>query len=598
MSVANLQERESELALFDNNVMQLPGARSALKLLVAVSLADGLLIAGQAWGLASACAHLWQGEGLAAQLVWIALFLGCLVLRQAVDASRAKFLDGFAREKAGDLRMQLADSLYEQGRRAVSAHGSASLATSLIEGIDQVRVYLSLVLPRTADLIVIPCVLAIVLLVIDPISGVIAVCILPCIFFYMRMLGTMAKEKASAKLGTFQRMANHFLDVLRGMQTIKAFGRGKAFSEGIFETSEEFRHATVATLKTATISSLALDLFRVFALAAVAIMLGFRLMSGDVELLPALAVLVIVPELFAAVRRYSMDFHANLDGRNQLHAILGLIEEGVREENETEAVGLASECAGGPQLVLREISFAYPRDGSEDTTAPFALEGLSFSVSGPVKVGIVGASGAGKSTLANLLAGFAIPASGSFEVDGSPCSSLDNNLWRRRVSYIPQDPYIFHGTLAENIAFYNPTASPERIAEAARQVGLERLIAQLPQGFDTVIGEAGRGLSGGQAQRIALARVLLCDTCDVLIFDEPTAHLDIETELELKENMLPLMDGRLVFFATHRLHWMRDMDLILVLDQGKLVQLGVLDELMAAPGPFLDMLASLRGDAV
>ena len=554
----------------------------------AASAADALLIAGQAWGLAQACTALWLGESLSAQVAWLALFFGCLIVRQIVDASRARYLDAFARARSSDLRLELAKSLFNQGRSAISAHGSGSLATSLIEGVNQVQTYLTIHLPRTADLVVIPTVLAAFLLVVDPLSGVIAVCIIPCIFFYMRMLGTVAKEKATAKLGVFQRMANHFVDSLRGMPTIKAFGRGEFFAESIFETSESFRKSTVDTLKTATLSSLVLDLFRVFALAAVAIMLGFRLMAGEIELLPALAVLIVVPELFAAVRRYSADFHANLDGRNQLHAILNLIESGSSAD---EVPGRPTNCERPSTLHVCNLNFAYP-------DAPGAsLDALSFSVHGPARIGIVGASGAGKTTLVNLLAGFASPRAGSFELDGEVLASLDCEKWRRHVTYIPQEPHIFHATLADNIAFYRPNAEAESIAEAARRAGLGELVAELPAGLDTLIGEAGRGLSGGQAQRIALARAFLDDR-DVLIFDEPTAHLDIETELALKENMLPLMEGRLVFFATHRLHWMRDMDRILVLDQGRIVQEGTLDELMAKDGPFLDFVASMRGEAL
>ena len=163
------------------------------------------------------------------------------------------------------------------------------------------------------------------------------------------------------------------------------------------------------------------------------------------------------------------------------------------------------------------------------------------------------------------------------------------------MTYIPQTPHVFAGTIAENIAFYRPDASAEAIAVAASRAGLDELAASLPKGLDTPVGEGGRQLSGGQAQRIALARAFLDEGRDVLVFDEPTAHLDIETELALKETMLGLMDGKLVFFATHRLHWMRDMDRVIVIEDGRIVEQGTGEELLGANGAFTRLAAEARG---
>ena len=196
------------------------------------------------------------------------------------------------------------------------------------------------------------------------------------------------------------------------------------------------------------------------------------------------------------------------------------------------------------------------------------LRDVAFEVRGFAKVGIVGPSGGGKTTLVNLLAGFAAPASGKINANGVRTPTLERADWRRRVAYIPQSPYLFHATLRDNLAFYRPDASDAEVAAAVRTVGLDGLVAELPEGLGTVVGEGARALSGGQAQRIALARAILDPGRAVWLFDEPTAHLDIETEMELKARMLPLMEGRLVFFATHRLHWLRDMDHVLVLDGG------------------------------
>ena len=169
--------------------------------------------------------------------------------------------------------------------------------------------------------------------------------------------------------------------------------------------------------------------------------------------------------------------------------------------------------------------------------------------------------------------------------------------WQKQLTYIPQTPYIFSTSLRENIAFYHPEATDVEIQEAIKVVGLTDLVNELPEGLDTEIGSGKRALSGGQAQRIALARAFLDQSRRVMVFDEPTAHLDIETELELKEKMLPLMKDHLVFFATHRLHWMKQMDYIFVMEQVKLVEQGTYDQLLVNPnGAFNRMVCQMRGE--
>ncbi|CRH85533.1 ABC transporter ATP-binding protein [Chlamydia trachomatis] len=224
------------------------------------------------------------------------------------------------------------------------------------------------------------------------------------------------------------------------------------------------------------------------------------------------------------------------------------------------------------------------------------LEGTNLTFTGFQKVGIIGMSGSGKSSLINLLGGFLPTASGQIDLDGEVVTNLHQENWRKQLLYIPQSPYVFETSLRENIRFYTPTASDEEVWDAIRVVGLEELVPELPQGLDTLVGNGARSLSGGQVQRIALARAFLDRQRCIMLFDEPTAHLDIETELELKEKMIPLMDNRLVFFATHRLHWLQEMDVILVLDQGKVVECGPYQELLAQKGYLYQLKHAMGGN--
>ena len=211
-----------------------------------------------------------------------------------------------------------------------------------------------------------------------------------------------------------------------------------------------------------------------------------------------------------------------------------------------------------------------------------AVQEFNLDIADKEFIVLVGPSGCGKTTLAQLLAGVVQPTQGSIVVNNHAVETLSIPSWRNQVAYLPQSPHIFSTTLRNNLTFYQPDATEEEIAHALELVGLTSLVAELPKGLDTVVGEGGRSLSGGQSQRVALARAVLHRTCRVLVFDEPTAHLDIETEWELKQRMLPLMEGKLVFFATHRLHWLSEMDEILLLEDGQVRDFGSYEALSKA----------------
>lgn len=240
-------------------------------------------------------------------------------------------------------------------------------------------------------------------------------------------------------------------------------------------------------------------------------------------------------------------------------------------------------------LCLEAMQVSY-----EDKTV---LNVADLHVQGHQKIGIIGMSGSGKSTLINLLSGFVTPDSGRGIVNGEVMQHFAHKKWQEQMIYIPQNPYIFQTTLRENITFYTPDASEAAVLRAVEVAGLNELVAELPEGLETLLGGGARTLSGGQAQRIALARAFLDESRHILLFDEPTAHLDIETEVELKERMLPLMADRLVFFATHRLHWMHQMDQIIVLKEGTIVEMGTFESLTAQKGHFYELTKQMRREA-
>ena len=299
-----------------------------------------------------------------------------------------------------------------------------------------------------------------------------------------------------------------------------------------------------------------------------------------------MTILILSPEYFKPIKDFGSDYHATLNGKNAWQSISHWLSEPEPQQD----AAVVPEWNDHSVMRFESVSMQH-KDAEKET-----LKNLSFSIKGYQKIGIIGASGAGKSTLIDLLGGFLEPSSGKIEIDGQHLKTLNLESWQKQMLYIPQHPYIFHDTVAGNIAFYSPQATKSEIKTVCNLVGLAEAVALLPNGLQEVIGESGHLLSGGQEQRIALARAFLDQNRKILLFDEPTAHLDIETEWELKQNMLPLMANRLVFFATHRLHWMPDMDYILVLNNGKIVEMGTHEELLKNKQHYCELVQAQMGE--
>lgn len=568
--------------MFDKRLFALPGSKSAIAWCIATSLLLAALMVGQAAALAWALTLLWGGSALSDVAAQLGAFALCFMGKQAASNIQAKQLELFAAARTEEFRQELSKRLYEGGASLTQKLGTGAASTLCLDGIDNIEHYLSTALPRTVALVTVPFVLLAVIVFQDWVSALIALLVFPAIILQMVLIGSTAQEEAGKQHREYQRLANHFIDSLRGIDTLKYFGRSNEQADRVYETSEKFRIATMKTLRTATLSGAVLDAFSTISLAAVAVMLGFRLVDGSITLLPALFVLVIMPDYFRPIRKFASDYHATLNGKNTLTQVLEVLgcsaETAAKKESHTPGLQVNAPKLE-PWQKLSVLTFEHIGISYEGETA---LKDVSCSFGGFRKYGIVGPSGCGKTTLAQLLAGVLQPTQGSIVVNNHTIETLSMSSWRKQVAYLPQSPHIFSTTLRNNLTFYQPDATEEEIAHALELVGLTSLVTELPKGLDTIVGEGGRSLSGGQSQRVALARAVLHRTCRVLVFDEPTAHLDIETEWELKQRMLPLMEGKLVFFATHRLHWLSEMDEILLLEDGQVRDFGSCEALSKA----------------
>ncbi|MGX9290830.1 thiol reductant ABC exporter subunit CydD [Bacillus sp. A015] len=571
----------------DKRLLQLKGMRGLLALLGIVSLIQGASIIFQAQWLAHAITTLFDGKSLSQATPYVLLFLAAFLVRHGLTFIREKVMFTYSSRIGADVRKQLLDQLFRLGPAFTKKKGTGKLVTLAMEGIAQYRQYLQLFLPKMVNMAVIPVMVLVYVWTLDQTSAVILIVTLPILIVFMILLGLVAQRKAAKQWRSYEKLSNHFTDSLRGLETLRYLGISKKHSRNIAEVSKRYRKATMSTLKVAFLSSFALDFFSMLSIATVAVFLGLRLIEGELLLLPALTALMLAPEYFLPVREVGNDYHATLNGKEANEAIQVILDEKGFHAQETQSVQL-NEWNEQAVLTLQDICVLH------DEHAPYSIQDVDLTVKGKKRIGIIGASGSGKSTLTDVLGGFVEPSSGQMTLNGQPLVHLQMKEWQKKVVYMPQHPYLFHMTLRENIRFYEPHATDEEVERAVQAAGLSQLVAQLPNGLDEVIGQQGRGLSGGQAQRIALARAVLGQR-SIMLLDEPTAHLDIETEYELKETMLPLFEDKLVFLATHRLHWMPEMDEIIVMDHGTIAEMGTHESLMRRKGVYYQLVQEQMG---
>ena len=604
--------------MIDKSLFRFTGIRRIMGLLAALSLVQGASVVAQAYGLTLALVQIWGRHGLRSLVRPVLIFFVAFTIRQLCDVAKQRVATDHADRIVGELRPRIQRKVFRLGPAALAQRGTGSAVTMLIDGLDEVRTYVFTVLPKMMDMVFIPLMILVVVWIQDALSGIVLLLMLPLLFFFMAILGMAARDRSNKQYAQFRKLNTRFMDTVLGLPTLKMLGISEEYEDEIYSVSDRFRRRTMSVIRVAMTSTFALDFFATLAIAIMAVFLGNNLINGTVALFPALLALILAPEYFMPIRQFGDDYHATLNGKNALNDIMTMLaapEPEYMEDLDWNGWGSDS------RLTVEGMDFSYPgpksKEGrvsggsqmdaiaksggsvdSDGAPQPDALQGLSFTLSGLTKVAVVGRSGAGKSTLMNLLAGFNLPQSGRIDLDGHDLDHFNVRTWQRHISYIPQNPYIFNGTVADNIRFYNPDAPETAVAEAADQAGLTGWINTLDEGLDTQIGEGNRGISGGQAQRIALARVLLDKNREILIFDEPTAHLDIETEYELKKTLLPIMEGHLVIFATHRLHWLAEADQVIMLDGGRVVAQGSPEELIGKGGPLDALINEMGGNQI
>ncbi|MFD3917841.1 thiol reductant ABC exporter subunit CydD [Streptomyces sp. NPDC058595] len=522
-------------------------ARATRRFLVAVvvlGLAGAALVVAQAMIIAEVVVGAFEDGLGAAGLRTPLLLLGAVAVGRAVVA----WLTELAAHRASaavksELRGRLLERAAELGPGWLSGQRTGSLVALATRGVDALDDYFARYLPQLGLAVVVPVAVLARIVTDDWVSAGVIVLTLPLIPLFMVLIGWATQSRMDRQWQLLSRLSGHFLDVVAGLPTLKVFGRAKAQAESVREITSEYRRATLRTLRIAFLSSFALELLSTLSVALVAVGIGMRLVHGDLDLYTGLVVLILAPEAYLPLRQVGAQYHAAAEGLAAAEEIFAVLETG--PSGAGGGAGGGSDVPDSLRLELEGVTVRH-----EGRTEP-SLDAATLVVEPGETVALVGPSGAGKTTLLNVLLGFTAPTEGRVRVGGTDLSSLDLDRWREQIAWVPQHPYLFAGTIAENITLARPDADATAVQKALRDAGAYDFVTALPQGVDTPLGEDGAGLSSGQRQRLALARAFLADR-PLLLLDEPTAALDGETEAGVVEAVRRLAVGRTVLLVIHR----------------------------------------------
>jgi ATP-binding cassette, subfamily C, bacterial CydD len=560
-------------------------ARGYLVVAIALGVASTAMVVAQAELLARLLAGAAQGTGPAALPAALIALLAVVAVRAAAAYGGEVAALRAAATVKSQLRRSLADCLQRLGPSWLARQQPGEITTVATRGLDGLDPYFARYLPQLVLACLVPAAVLATVAAADWISAVIIAVTLPLIPVFAVLIGLHTRARTQRQWQLLARLGGHFLDVVEGLPTLKVFGRARRQADVIREVTDGYRSATMATLRVAFLSALVLELAAAVATALVAVEVGLRLLAGHLGYQTALLVLLLTPEAYLPLRAVGMHFHASMEGAAAAGRVCNIIETAPAFASRRRA-RRARRCAraDGPatsgercdlrydEITLDAVSLAYPgRDRP-------ALAEVSLTIRPGDQIAVTGPSGAGKSSLLGLLLRFTEPTGGRITAGGIDLARIDADNWRRQVTWVPQRPYLFAATVADNIALGQPDASRKDIARAASLAGADAFIEALPDGYDTPLGEQALRLSAGQRQRITLARAFLRDA-PLLLLDEPTAHLDPIVAGQILAVIRTLMAGRTVILVTHRHAWQglrrAGAGRVLTLDHGRVLPPGL-----------------------
>jgi ATP-binding cassette, subfamily C, bacterial CydCD len=513
-------------------------ARRHISASVVLGTVAAALILVQADVLATAIARVVERSATLESITRLLLVLAAVVGgRAAVAAATEAVSQRSAVAVKSELRRKL---VYHAARLGPAAPDRARVTTLAVDGLDGLDLYFSRYIPQVALAAVVPVVVIIRLFAADPLSAVIVVLTVPLIPIFMVLIGKATEVVTARRWRTLTRLAHHFLDVVSGLTTLKAFGRAKAQVGSVRGITDDYRRTTMATLRVAFLSALVLELAATLSVALVAVSVGLRLVEGHLDLTTGLLAIILAPEAYFPIREVAARFHAAADGIAAADALFEVLDTPLAPSGTVTEV---PDLRDGARLVVEDAGIVHR---GRDTAAP---AGVSFDIGCGELVAVVGSSGAGKTSLLSAILGVMPLSSGqiSLELNGRrlDLADLDRTSWQKHIAWVDQSPYLFAGSLADNVRLADRAASDTDVRAALDEAGLADMA------LDRIVGEGGIGLSAGEKRRVALARAIL-RRASLVLLDEPTAGLDAATEALVMGSIRRLADHSAVLMAAHR----------------------------------------------
>lgn len=556
--------------------------------LFGLTLILGLAIVAQAYVMTSIVDGVFlKKQSFSAIIPWLMLLLVILFVRSSTDYISKRIGVSIASKVKGETRKNLLAKYTANSVQLNEKGQTGEKVSMLLDGVDEMDSFYSQFIPQVMQSTFVPLLMLLVILTQHVNSGIILMVSAPFIPIYMIVIGIRTQKKSEEKLEKLASFSGKFLETLQGLVTLKLFAQTNRQKGELEKSSLSFRDTTLEILKIAFTQSFALELISMLSIGIVALELAIQLIIyKSISFFTAFLILILVPEFYTSLKELGVTFH---NGRSSMGAAKKVLEV-FEEEDEPTLWGKQTfpKWKVPPTIELHQVDFAY-------TNTNFRLESITATFLPNQQIAIVGASGAGKTTLLHLLAGMITPEKGTIYINQEALTKFAEAAWLERISYISQTPYIFSGTIGENIAMgTTEEVGMEAIKTAAQLAGIAPLVASLEHGFDTRIGEAGRGLSSGEKQRVSIARAFLKKP-HIVLLDEPTRGLDLATEKILQQSIQKLKETATVITVAHRLHTIKNADQILFLENGRLQAVGTHESLLEISPAYKELVMIQKG---
>jgi ATP-binding cassette subfamily C protein CydD len=515
--------------------------RRPLLVSFAAALCAGLLVVVQARVLAWCCQLIVIEKSAIAPLLPPAAAVLVLAVARSVLAY-------FSERSAAAAAVQLKQSVRLRLYRILLTGGytgrktdSAAAVEALTVGVDSLESYFTRFIPHLAIAAVLPLVILFCALPIEWRSALVFIFSAPFIPFLMVLVGKGTQSLNRKQWGRLARLSGHLTDLVSGLPDLKICSAVKREAAAVRRLSEEYRHSTMAVLRVAFLSAFTLEFFSTVGTAVVAVIIGFRLLSGSLEFVDGLFILLLAPEFYLPLRTLGLSYHARMQGIAAAERIVPLLAGEDQPAPEKTSLPIPS---GGLTIAYEGVTFRY-------NSARGGIAAVDLRLRPGEITALVGASGAGKTTLAGLLLALSSPQEGRITVNGIDLQQIDRQLWQKRIALIPQTPFFFAGTVRENLAIGCDACSDAALETALATAAALEFVDRMPARLEAQLGDRGAGLSGGELRRLALARVFLRNP-DLIILDEPTAGLDHENEQLVCAALHAFSRERTILLISHR----------------------------------------------